>query len=227
MDRVRDELKRLEKEARKAAAEPGSAAALQQVRDQLQRLSGGLERGAAEPPVQEAAPEPLPVEPAMQVDSRQPQAGDLVWVSGLNQRGTLLSETDGKAQVQIGSMRMTVPLDTVQRIVTPKVGAARPAFAAAPAGRAMDVRMQARASISSQVDLRGMRAEEALTELDRYVDEACLAGLSPFRVVHGKGTGALKKVAWEFLQGHPNILRYQHPAEEEGGGGVTVVELRE
>ena len=87
--------------------------------------------------------------------------------------------------------------------------------------------MRARANISPELKLLGMRAEEALSDLEEYVEQACLAGLSPFRIVHGKGTGALKKVAWEYLQGHPNISRFRHPAEEEGGGGVTVVELRE
>jgi DNA mismatch repair protein MutS2 len=229
MDRFRDELRRLEKDARKSAGEAGNAAALQKVRDRLQELSGGFDRRAEEldennVPEPREAPAP---QPAMEIDTRRPVPGDLVWVVGLNQRGTLLSEAEGRAQVQIGSMRMTVPMETVQRLITPKIGAARPALAGAPAGRSPDVRMQARANISPQVDLRGMRAEEALAELDRYVDEACLAGLSPFRIVHGKGTGALKKVAWEFLQGHPNISRFRHPAEEEGGGGVTVVELRD
>ncbi|HEU4752400.1 MAG TPA: Smr/MutS family protein, partial [Armatimonadota bacterium] len=62
---------------------------------------------------------------------------------------------------------------------------------------------------------------------DSYVDEACLAGLSPVRVVHGKGTGALKKVVWDYLRGHPHVSAFHHPGDEEGGSGVTVVELRE
>jgi DNA mismatch repair protein MutS2 len=132
-------------------------------------------------------------------------------------------------------MRMTVPQESLARIVTPRPGGAekaQPALAGAgarakSAGAGVDIRMQARATISPEIHLRGMRADEALTRLEGYVEEACLAGLSPFRIVHGKGTGALKKVVWEHLKTHPNIARFSHPSEEEGGNGVTIAELRE
>jgi DNA mismatch repair protein MutS2 len=73
----------------------------------------------------------------------------------------------------------------------------------------------------------GLRAEEALESLDEYMDTACLAGLSPLRIVHGIGTGALKRVVWEYLQRHSQVARYRLGEEGEGGSGVTVVELRE
>ena len=87
--------------------------------------------------------------------------------------------------------------------------------------------MRARLAIDPELRLLGLRADEALTRLDEYVDQACLAGLSPFRIVHGRGTGALKRIVWEFLRDHPNVQEFHHPAEEEGGGGVTVAQLRE
>jgi DNA mismatch repair protein MutS2 len=234
MDRIQEELRRLEKEARRAAAEPGNAAGLQRLRDQAQTASGRLEE-RAEAVQARAAAEPVaqaPAEPPLQTDARPPAVGDLVWVSGLNQRGTLLSLTDGKAQVQIGAMRMTVPHETLRRIVTPRVaagvGAARGVSAPTGAGSAYsDIRVRARASISPEVQLLGMRAEEARSHLDDYVDQACLAGLSPVRIVHGRGTGALKRMVWEYLKEHPNVASFSHPGEEEGGTAVTIAELRE
>jgi DNA mismatch repair protein MutS2 len=228
IERLKEELKRVEKELRKRSTEPGDPAALQKVRDRLQRASGRIEGGrtarAAEKIERLTAPPP---DPEVQTDRQPPAVGDLVWVGGLNQRGTLLTPAaEGKAQVQIGAMRMTLPWESLQRIVTPRTAGVVSAPSSRKAG-SPDMAMLARAHISPEVNLRGMRVEEALTQLEEYVDDACLAGLSPFRIVHGKGTGALKKVVWEYLQNHPNISTYRHPAEEEGGSGVTIVELRE
>jgi DNA mismatch repair protein MutS2 len=231
MDRLRDEMRRLERQARRAAEEPGNLAGLEKVRERLEKTSGRLERRAetVEKRARRSAPPPEPpVEETVSTDGTPPRVGDLVWVAGLNQRGTLLSTTDGKAQVQIGSMRMAVPADGLRRIVTPKpVGAPRSPAASALAGRQADLRMQARAHISPEVHLLGLRADEAVSRLDEYVDDACLAGLSPVRVVHGRGSGALKRAVWDYLKGHPHVSAFRHPPEEEGGGGVTVVELRE
>lgn len=231
MERVRQELRRLEKDARKVAAEPGDAAALQKLRDRLQHVDRRVERRAASvegPPAPAPPPPASPAGEPMRLDDQPPAVGDTVWIAGLNQRGTVLSLTDGRAQVQIGSLRMTVPREELQRILTPRPGSApRPSAGAAAAAALSTRRMQARASISSEISLMGLRAEEALSRLEEYVDEACLAGLSPFRVVHGKGTGALKRVVWDYLKGHPSVSGYRHPAEEEGGTGVTVVDLRE
>jgi DNA mismatch repair protein MutS2 len=240
MDRMREELRRLEKDARKVSQEGASTPPLQTMRDRLRQLSGQLEQRAESMSGSAAsrAPAPeTPAEPAPQMDTKPPAVGDLVWVSGLNQRGTVLALPEGgKAQVQIGSMRMAVPRENVQRILTPASGQTAPAairggqapVRGAGGGQpAADLRMRARAEISPEVRLMGLRAEEALTRLDDYMDDVCLAGLSPVRIVHGKGTGALKRVVWEYLQEHPNVAGFRHPKEEEGGSGVTLVELRE
>jgi DNA mismatch repair protein MutS2 len=232
MERIKGELAGLEKQVRKAAAAPAAGpdmAAVQKMRDRLQRSASRIDE-RAEKVLAPRREEPAPPPPeSIRIDAVPPSAGDQVWIAGLAQRGTMLTEpAQGKAQVQVGAMRMTVPAEDLQRIQTPRPAAvgvtARPAMAA---GEMADRGMQARANISSEVKLLGMRAEEALSRLDEYVDTACVAGLSPFRVVHGKGTGALKRVVWEYLQGHPNVSGYHHPREEEGGSGVTVVELRE
>jgi len=76
-----------------------------------------------------------------------------------------------------------------------------------------------------EVHLRGMRVEEALEKLDRYLNDAFLAGLRSVRVVHGKGTGTLRQVVREVLSGHPLVKSYRPAERNEGGEGVTVAEL--
>jgi DNA mismatch repair protein MutS2 len=76
-----------------------------------------------------------------------------------------------------------------------------------------------------QLDLRGARAEEALAELDRYLNDAAVAGIDRLRVVHGKGTGALRTAVRAMLASHP-LVREQIPASQsEGGEGATIVRL--
>lgn len=237
IDRVREELRQIEKDARKAASEPGSMAAVQKVRERLQALTAQSEQRTEQPeakpivpeaPVPIALPVPAAIVEEMRSDARPPAVGDLVWVADLNQRGTLLTpEEGGKAQVRIGSMRLAVPWQNLQRIMPAHTPAARPLVSAAALGGGVDARLRARVTIAPEVNLRGMRAEEALSRLEEYVDEACMAGLSPMRIVHGKGTGALKRVVWEYLRTQPNVSGFHHPPEEEGGSGVTIVELRE
>ena len=76
-----------------------------------------------------------------------------------------------------------------------------------------------------QLDLRGARAEEALIELDRYLNDAALAGYDRVRVVHGKGTGALRAAVSEALARHPLVRAHEIAARNDGGEGATVVTL--
>jgi DNA mismatch repair protein MutS2 len=76
-----------------------------------------------------------------------------------------------------------------------------------------------------EIDLRGRRAEEALEAFESYVDDAFRAGLPFVRIIHGKGTGALRAAIREALSGHPLVRRYESAPPEQGGDGVTVAVL--
>ncbi|MCS7086755.1 MAG: Smr/MutS family protein, partial [Bacteroidia bacterium] len=77
-----------------------------------------------------------------------------------------------------------------------------------------------------ELDLRGKRVEEALPEAVRFLDKAVMAGLSRVFLLHGKGTGALKDALWRYVKEVcPQVKKIYHPAEEEGGTGVSVCEL--
>ena len=81
-------------------------------------------------------------------------------------------------------------------------------------------------STSSSVDLRGMDGQEAEYTVDKYLDEAYLAGLSEVSIIHGKGTGILRKVINDLLKAHPHVKTYRLGEYGEGGNGVTIVQLK-
>jgi DNA mismatch repair protein MutS2 len=215
-DQLLEELKRQEKERRKRSDTFDPARA----RENIQRLARQLSASLPEPEAPSREELPAEPEPAPLADGA-PKVGDTVLVAPFQQRGTLLSEPDsGKVQVQVGAMRMTVPYANLRRVAESR---APESVSSALTQR----RMQMRSTLSSEIMLLGMRAEQAIDALDEYMNDACMAGISPLRVVHGKGTGALKKVVWDYLQTHPHVGGFRLGEEGEGGGGVTVVQLKE
>jgi DNA mismatch repair protein MutS2 len=87
-------------------------------------------------------------------------------------------------------------------------------------------RFEAAAGTSSELDVRGKRYAEAEPLVDRWIDNAILAGSSPLRLIHGKGTGALGRGLQAFLKEHPAVASARYGSEEEGSTGVTIIELR-
>jgi DNA mismatch repair protein MutS2 len=80
-------------------------------------------------------------------------------------------------------------------------------------------------SVPLQLDLRGARADEALAVLDRYLNDAAVAGVERLRIVHGKGTGALRTAIRAALAEHPLVRAHEPAAQSEGGDGATIVRL--
>ena len=82
------------------------------------------------------------------------------------------------------------------------------------------------ASISSEIDVRGNNTEEAIAIIDKYLDDAALSSLSQVRIIHGKGTGALRKGLHEHFRNHPHVKKFEDAAYNEGGNGATVIILK-
>ena len=80
-------------------------------------------------------------------------------------------------------------------------------------------------SVSGEINLLGKTVDEALPELDKYLDDAVLAHISRVTIIHGKGTGALRKGIWQYLKKHPLVQSYRSGEFGEGEYGVTIVEL--
>ena len=76
-----------------------------------------------------------------------------------------------------------------------------------------------------ELDIRGMRAEEALINLEQFLDDSVRSGLSQVRVIHGKGTGALRQAVRSTVKSHPLVNRYESEADNVGGDGSTVILL--
>jgi DNA mismatch repair protein MutS2 len=138
-------------------------------------------------------------------------------VARLGQAGEIVAMDDTGADVQVGSFRVRVKIDELgERIARGK--SARQEIA-------NHVSVPVAESPGIEVSLRGMRADDALDKLEKYLDRAYLAGLPYVRVVHGKGTGTLRRLARELLRQHPLVASVQEAAPYEGGEGVTIAKL--
>jgi len=143
--------------------------------------------------------------------------GDVVWVEGLRASGEVIELNGGEAEVQVGRFRVKTGLEELERRTDG--GELPPAREKAPTLDAP------RPSPGIELNLRGLRVEEAIPRLDKYLNDAYLASLPWVRIVHGKGTGALRRAVREQLEGYPLVVSYRSGDQHEGGEGVTVVEL--
>lgn len=216
-----------------AQARMHARAELEAARGELDRLRQEWRRAGQAVELEERAENDLdtieelvtsvpPVHPAtdriMPSPGQQIQVGDRVFVPGLDQHGEVISIGEDGLDVQIGSFRAHLTADHVQIETDSGTGTAdRSATGTVvlPVGE----------SPGSEVHLRGMRAEEALEKLDRYLDRAYRAGLPFVRIVHGKGTGTLRRMVREVLSGNPLVVSFETAAPNEGGEGVTVAKM--
>jgi DNA mismatch repair protein MutS2 len=149
--------------------------------------------------------------------------GDVVRVLSFGQNAELigLSADRSEAEVKMGSMRFRVSVDNIERLSQRQAAAEertqQPAIVLPS--------YEERPDVSMQLDMRGWRVEAALSELDSYLNDAALCGLAAVRIVHGKGTGALRQAVREQLAHHPLVKSYASAPPQEGGDGVTVVKL--
>ena len=195
--RARRELDRLERREREAAADRAAI-------ERLRALDAEIE----------AAERTADARASARLDTIAP--GDAVRVRDIPQEGEAVTGEgpDGRVEVRFGSMRMKVSVDRIER--------AEPAHAAAVPGV---VNVPPADTVPFELNLRGQRAEEAVRRFEERLDEAFRAGLPFVRVIHGKGTGALRAAIREALARHPLVRRYETAPPQEGGDGVTIAVL--
>src|SRR5699024_3960570 len=142
--------------------------------------------------------------------------GDTIKLLTVNQEGTVLEKiSDDEYRVQVGIMKVKAKRTDLQLIEKPQKLAENPM--ATVKGKSYHV--------STELDLRGERYEDALETLDKYIDDALLAGYQHVSIIHGKGTGALRKGVKTFAEKHERITDFRTGTAEEGGSGVTVLTL--
>ncbi|MGC9347256.1 MAG: endonuclease MutS2, partial [Anaerolineae bacterium] len=204
VDALRDELRSLR--TKMLLNPPGDVGrSLREVEEELEKVEAEVSR-----------PEPLveELEKAERMARGTPQPGDSVKILSLGFEGTVLEVADDEVAVQAGAIRTRVPKSDVALLQQEPE----------PASSGVSV-PQRPASPGVQIDLRGQTVDEALRALERYLDEAAMASLPWVRIVHGKGTGKLRREVRRYMATHPLVTSYEAAPLNEGGDGATVARL--
>ncbi len=219
-ERIRDEARERLRRARAEAED-----VLLQARRAIRQAEEARDRSSRRDLVEDARAALMEAETARDKIATAPEpramapiaVGSPVRVEGMSEAGTLMSiDERGMAEVAAGALRLRVPateLRPAAAIDVAPVRSTRP-----------DVRGSA-AGLPLQLDIRGARAEEALEVLDRYLNDAAVAGYERVRIVHGKGTGALRAAVRSALAQHPLVREVATAGRAEGGDGATIVTL--
>jgi DNA mismatch repair protein MutS2 len=205
------ELKGIRKEVSEKAASERSQAEARRIRDALRRQEGRIH----EEMDREAA-----VGPGLSAGDLAP--GDQVFMRRLGQKAQVLSKptAQGDVLVQAGVMKVTVKLRDLDRL-DERAGFGRlerTGVGALAADKAKNIR--------TELDLRGLTVDEAILETEKYLDDAYLSGAGQVTIIHGKGTGALRSAVTDLVRRHPLTSASRIGGYNEGGHGVTVVELK-
>ena len=161
--------------------------------------------------------------PHKAVDARKLQVGDSVKVLSLNLKGIVRSLPDksGNIDVQMGILHSVVNVKDIELL--DEVSIKGPSYEHTATGK---VRISKSVSVSPEINLLGMTVDEAVSVLDKYLDDAAIAHLDEVRVVHGKGTGALRAGVQNFLRKNKHVQSYRLGEYGEGDAGVTIVKLK-
>ena len=191
-----------------------SAKEMEKERERLRTKLSGVEKNLSLKPDKK---------PKKELRSRDLQIGDSVKVLSLNLNGTVstLPNEKGNLYVQMGILRSQVNISDLEKLDEPSVTA--PGYQRTGAGK---IKMSKSASVGTEINLLGKTVDEAISELDKYLDDAYLAHMPSVRIVHGKGTGALRKGVHNYLRRSRIVKSYRLGEFGEGDAGVTIVEFK-
>ncbi len=153
-----------------------------------------------------------------------PRLGDAVWLAALKAEGTVIELDKDDAVIQVGSLKVRSKIVELMKPTRSEKKALKKKYASSYESDA-NVIVPKGVSPGLELDLRGTRVEEALARLDDYIDAAYLSGIPFGRIIHGKGTGALRKAVQDRVADHPLISKAVTASLKEGGDGVTVIYL--
>ena len=146
--------------------------------------------------------------------------GARVAVGGLGLEGTVMQVHDGQADVDVRGKRLRAAVRDLRVISAP------PAAPAAPSVK-ISVDLQPREGSLSDLNVIGCTVDEAIARAEKFLDETTVTDQRTVRVIHGHGTGQLRRALADFLRDHPLVARFHLAPQDQGGGGVTVVELKD
>lgn len=190
--------------------------AMEQERNRLREKMASVEKNLTIKPTKKTAS-------SKQLQAKDIHLGDSVRVLSMNLKGTVSSLPNAKGDlfVQMGIMRSQVNLRDLELI--PDVETVNPRTTRTGTGK---IKMAKSASVSTEINLLGKTVDEALAELDKYLDDAYLSHMPSVRVVHGKGTGALRKAVQNYLRRQKHVASYRLGEFGEGDAGVTIVTFK-
>ena len=154
--------------------------------------------------------------------------GDQVEVPHLGLKGSVIAVDGQQATVSAGAVTVKVPLKALRPGASPSpgmaAGKAASGSAPVPAMRGT-VRAPDKGGVEAELRLIGRSTDDARSLLEKYLDDAFLAGLTTVRIIHGKGTGALRRTVQEILATHPLVAQHRPGSAQEGGEGATIAGL--
>ncbi len=145
------------------------------------------------------------------------EVGDFVKVKLTNQKGEVISIDKKNVVIDVAGLRIRTSLSAVVKTKRPKEKTLKQ----------VRQRVKSSSNFSIELNLIGLRVDEALVELDKYLDDALLANVPFVRVIHGFGTGALRNAIWQRLKNYKFVKRFEHGSATEGSSGATIVYFKE
>lgn len=147
---------------------------------------------------------------------KQLKVGDAVEVQSFGQKGTLVEKADNNQWVvQMGMLKMKLPEGDLLQTAQEKEPKQR-----------VSVRRTSSAGVSTEIDVRGERVEEAVNQVDQYIDQALLANYPKVTIIHGMGTGAVRKGVHQYLKKHSQVSKFEDAPGNQGGSGATIVTFK-
>ncbi|HIQ05255.1 MAG TPA: endonuclease MutS2, partial [Anaerolineae bacterium] len=210
LEEVRSELRRIRKRLAAGMVAGGPSLHTGWLKEAEQALEAQQRKLA--PVAEDVIPEPAVEEGPLGV-------GDQVWIPSLQTGGEVTEVSEnGEVEVRVGAFRLKLPVSRVE--LRQRAAVDQPEAPSVSLKGAIT-----RKSPGMELDLRGQRVEEVLPRLEKYLDDAYLAGLPWVRIIHGKGTGTLRRVVRDELRRHPLVAEFRPGESGEGGEGVTVARL--
>ncbi|WP_027405653.1 endonuclease MutS2 [Anaerovibrio sp. RM50] len=158
------------------------------------------------------------------IDLKTIEAGDIIYVTKLDQKGTVLGVHGKELEIQLGAMKTTMKATACKFVEKGKKE--KPSASNGSKSKGGSSFISKTQEAHRDIDIRGMMVDEAEVILGKFIDDSIMAGLSQVLIIHGKGTGALRKGVHEYLKHHRNVAAFNFADMSEGGTGATLVTLK-
>ena len=160
-------------------------------------------------------------------DQRDIAVGDKVRLKSFGSIGIVDQIKDGEAEVRVKSLRLREKIENLELLeLTKAAKAATAKFGGLQKARTVQVRQSTSTNGRSELNVIGQTTDEAVDAVDKFLDEAAMASLAQVRIIHGHGTGALRRAIADMLKNHPHVARFISAPQDQGGSGATLVELK-